>query len=73
MREDLALGLQKASALFESRLRQMEAAKDAGSKNLAALQGRILQLPLNCMAQDQELATLRERASAALCQALWGV
>ncbi|CAE7025710.1 yqkD [Symbiodinium sp. CCMP2456] len=40
--QDLALGLQKASALFEARLRQMEAAK------------------------DQELATLRERASAAL-------
>ncbi|CAE7884754.1 yqkD, partial [Symbiodinium necroappetens] len=39
---DLALGLQKASAVFEARLRQMEAAK------------------------DQELATLRERASAAL-------
>ena len=37
------------------------------------MQGRILQLPLNCMAQDQELATLRERASAALRKALCGV
>ncbi|CAE7405101.1 yqkD [Symbiodinium natans] len=43
--QELALGVQKASALFEARLRQLEAVK------------------------DQEIATLRERATSALRKA----